>query len=525
MFSQLTTFFRLLRTGWVLIRHDALVPAEYAPLVPLPIRMIGGVSRIFSFGNRKGNAGERFANALEDLGPAYIKFGQILSTRGDMFDAEFAQGLSRLKDNVPPFPMKTAEAMLKDAWGEPWEARLTSLSDPIAAASVAQVHKATLKSGEIVAVKILRPNIQSRMSKDMATIELVAKLAHRFVPSVRRMRPKAFIKEARRAVMLELDLRLEAASASELSEIADETGLFRVPKLHWELVEKNVMVSEWIDGIHLSSPEILTNPSIDRKDLARQIIQSFLASTFQYGVFHADMHEGNLIVDGDGRLVLLDFGILGRLGDAEIRFEIDTLYGFLQRDYQKIAQVHFDIGYVPPHHSVEEFASALRAVGEPIFGKKAEDVSMAKVLLQLIEITEIFDMELQPQLILLQKTMMQTEGVARRLDPVFDMWEASRPIVEKAVRRELGPERYINDFLDGIERTHKSLKTMPDAVDNIAKLAQAWVDGDIDLSSKISHISKSENKHAKPSALLKPIGFTALGALIALASAWAFGQL
>ena len=525
MFKRLATFFRLLRTGWVLIRHDALVPAEYAPLVPWPVRFIGAVSRIFSFGNRKGNAGERFANALEALGPAYIKFGQILSTRGDMFDAEFAQGLSRLKDKVPPFPMKTAEAMLKEAWGEPWDARLSTLSEPIAAASVAQVHKATLKSGEIAAVKILRPDIQNLMSKDMATIGLVANLAHRFVPSLRRLRPKAFVKEARRAVMLELDLRLEAAAASELSEIAEETGLFRVPKLYWELVEKNVMVSEWINGIHLSSPEILTDPSIDRKDLARQIIQSFLASTFEYGVFHADMHEGNLIVDNDGQLVLLDFGILGRLGDAEIRFEIDTLFGFLQRDYQKIAQVHFDIGYVPPHHSVEEFASALRAVGEPIFGKKAEDVSMAKVLLQLLEITEIFDMELQPQLILLQKTMMQTEGVARRLDPVFDMWEASRPIVEKAVRRELGPERYINDFLDGVERTHKSLQKMPGAVDNIAKLAQAWVDGDIDLSAKASNLSKPENTPSKTSSILKPAAFTALGAILALTSAWALGQL
>jgi len=437
-----------------------------------------------------------------------------------MFDAEFAEGLSRLKDKVPPFPMETAEATLKEAWGEPWENILVSLSKPIAAASVAQVHKATLKSGEIAAVKILRPNIQTRMTKDMATIGLVASLAHNFVPKLRRLRPKDFVKEARRAVMLELDLRLEAAAASELGEIAEETGLFRVPSLHWELVEKNVMVAEWIDGIHLSSPDILTDPSIDRKDLARQIIQSFLASTFEYGVFHADMHEGNMIVDNDGKLVLLDFGILGRLGDDEIRFEIDTIFGFLQRDYQKIAQVHFDIGYVPPHHSVEEFASALRAVGEPIFGKRAEDVSMAKVLLQLLEITEIFDMELQPQLILLQKTMMQTEGVARRLDPVFDMWEASRPVVEKAVRRELGPERYMNDFLDGVERTRKTLKLLPDATDNIAKLAQAWVDGDIDLSAHSSRVSKPDSPAAKPSAL-KPIGFTALGASLALAGAWA----
>jgi len=516
MLKTLATFLRLLRTAWVLIRHDSLVPKEYEALVPWPVRVIGGISRIFSFGNRQGNAGERFANALEDLGPAYIKFGQILSTRGDMFDAEFAEGLSRLKDKVPPFPMAKAEAMITEEWGAPWNKHLKSLSEPIAAASVAQVHKGVLHSGEVVAVKVLRPKILSRMTKDMDVIGLVANLAHNIVPKLRRLRPKDFVAEARRAVMLELDLRLEAAAQSELAEIAEETSLFRVPDLYWDLVGKNVLVSEWIDGIHLSSPEVLTDPSINKPDLARQVIQSFLASTFEYGVFHADMHEGNLIVDKDGKLVLLDFGILGRLGDAEIRFEIDTLYGFLQRDYYKIAKVHFDIGYVPPQHSIQDFASALRAVGEPIFGKKAEDVSMAKVLMQLLEITEIFDMELQPQLILLQKTMMQAEGVARRLDPEFDMWEAARPIVEVAVRRELGPERYINDFLDGLDRTRKTLKTLPDATDNIAKLAEAWANGEIDLSG----IGQKPNTQKS---LLKPVAYLGAGAVIALGSAWAAG--
>lgn len=516
MLKMIATFFRLLRTAWVLIRHDSLVPVEYAPLVPLPLRIIGFISRIFSIGNRKGNAGERFANALEDLGPAYIKFGQILSTRGDMFDAEFAEGLSRLKDKVPPFSMDKAEKTLAVEWGAPWSKHLKSLSQPVAAASVAQVHKGELHNGEIVAVKVLRPNIVQRMTKDMDAIALVASLAHTAIPKLRRLRPKAFVAEARRAVMLELDLRLEAAGQSELAEIAEETGLFRVPKIHWDLIGKNILVSEWIDGIALSSPDILAQPETIKQNLARQVIQSFLASTFEYGVFHADMHEGNLIVDNDGKLVLIDFGILGRLGDAEIRFEIDTLYGFLQRDYYKIAKVHFDIGYVPPHHKIEDFASALRAVGEPIFGKKAEDVSMAKVLMQLLEITELFDMEMQPQLILLQKTMMQAEGVARRLDPSFDMWEASRPIVEKAVRRELGPERYINDFLDGLDRTRKTLQTLPDATDNIAKLAKAWADGEIDLSGV-------QQPDKPKSSILRPVAYLGAGAVIALGSAWAAG--
>ena len=521
MLKRLMTFFRLLRTGWVLIRHDALVPTEYAGMVPWPVRFIGGISRIFSIGNRKGNAGERFARALQDLGPAYIKFGQVLATRGDMFDAEFARGLSVLKDKVPPFSMEKAEEMMAAEWGAPWSKHLKSLSEPIAAASVAQVHKGVLHTGETVAVKVLRPNIHTRMTRDMDTIALVARLAHRAVPSLRRLRPKDFVSEARRAVMLELDLRLEAAAQSELAEVAEDTGLFRVPALYWDLVGKDVLVSEWIDGTALSSDTILDLPIEKRQALATQVIQSFLASTFEYGVFHADMHEGNLFMDADGQLVLLDFGILGRLGEEEIRFEIETLFGFLQRDYYRIAEVHFDIGYVPPEHSVEDFASALRAVGEPIFGKRAEDVSMAKVLMQLLEITEIFDMELQPQLILLQKTMMQTEGVARRLDPEFDMWEASRPVVEKAVRREVGPERYLRDFMQGLGKTRRTLAVLPDATDNIAKLAQAWADGEIDLSP---NRSASPAKPRKRDAL-RPIAYAGLGAAIALGATWAAAQL
>lgn len=489
-------------------------------MVPWPVRFIGTISRIFSIGNRKGNAGERFARALQDLGPAYIKFGQILATRGDMFDPKFARGLSVLKDKVPPFPMEKAEAMMAAEWGAPWSKYFASLSEPVAAASVAQVHKGVLHTGETVAVKILRPNIQTRMTNDMNTISLVADLAHGLVPKLRRMRPKDFVSEARRAVMLELDLRLEAAAQSELAEVAEDTGLFRVPGVHWDLVGKDVMVTEWIDGTALSDDAILDLPETQKKALATQVIQSFLASTFEYGVFHADMHEGNLIMDADGQLVLLDFGILGRLGEEEIRFEIDTLYGFLQRDYYKIAQVHFDIGYVPPNHSVEEFASALRAVGEPIFGKPAEDVSMSKVLMQLLEITEIFDMELQPQLILLQKTMMQAEGVARRLDPTFDMWEASRPIVTKAVRREVGPERYLNDFLDGLGKTRRTLSILPEATDNIAKLAQAWADGEIDLSPNRAPAKATRKRDA-----LRPIAYAGVGAAIALGASWAAAQL
>ena len=518
----------MLKTGWVLARHDALVPKEYAGTVPPPVRFIGGISRIFAISNRAENPGARFADALEKLGPAYIKFGQILSTRGDMLDPVFVKGLSRLKDKVPPFPMSKAEEMLALEWGAPWSEKLLSLSEPIAAASVAQVHKGVIKNkdgspGGTVAVKILRPNIVQRMKNDMDVLAMVASFAEKLVPDTRRLGPVEFIRTAGRAVMLELDLRLEAAACSELSEPANETGFYRVPNIQWELGGKNVMVTEWIDGMAMSDDAILDNADYDRKVIARKVMQTFLACSFDYGVFHADMHEGNMIVrpktaDKDNELVLIDFGILGRLEPREQRFHAEILYGFLMRDYRRIAEVHFEAGYVPKNHSVDDFASALRAVGEPIFGKRAEDVPMSKVLLQLFEITEIFDMKMQPQLIMLQKTMMQAEGVCRRLDPEFDMWETARPIVEASMRRELGIEGRLGDFLDNVDRARRTLEKLPDATENIAKLAKAWADGDIDLSPAQQSLSPTQNR-------LKPVLYAGLGAVIALGGVYAAAHL
>ncbi len=532
--GQIRTFFRMMRTGWVLARHDALVPKEYAAAVPLPVRMVGSVSRVFAISKRADNPGERFAAALEKLGPAYIKFGQILSTRGDMLDPVFVKGLSRLKDKVPAFPMAKAEEMLAAEWGGTWQGRLISLSEPIAAASVAQVHKGVIKNkdgsaGETVAVKILRPNIAARMKDDMDVLSMVAGLAETFVPDTRRLGPVEFIKTAGRALALELDLRLEAAACSELSEPANETGFYRVPDIHWELGGKNVMVTEWIDGMALSNDAILNDPDYDPKDIARKVMQTFLACSFDYGVFHADMHEGNMIIkprqkleNGEagkpGELILIDFGILGRLEPREQRFHAEILYGFLMRDYRRIAEVHFEAGYVPKDHSVDDFASALRAVGEPIFGKRAQDVPMSKVLLQLFEITEIFDMKMQPQLIMLQKTMMQAEGVCRRLDPEFDMWETARPIVEASMRRELGIEGRLGDFLDNLDRARRTLETLPDATENIAKLAKAWADGDIDLSPPKAPLPAPNSK-------LRPVLYAGIGAALALGGAYAAAHL
>jgi len=527
MFSRTRTFFRLLRTGWVLSRHDAMVPSEYTEFVPWFTRLLGWISRVlaFGFGTKSDNPGERLADALTELGPAYIKFGQVLATRSDIFDSDFVDGLSKLKDRVPPFEMALSEKMIAKEWGVPWTAHLSSLSPPVAAASIAQVHKAQLHSGEWVAVKILRPDIERRMRRDMDVLEMIAKLARVLSPYAKRLRPREFVDTARRAVMLELDLRLEAAAASEMMEAAAETGLFAVPSIHWELGGKTVMVTEWIDGMGVSDPRILTDDAYDREDIARRVMQSFLACSFDYGVFHADMHEGNMIVRPPehakaGELVLIDFGILGRLSMREQRFHTEILFGFLRRDYYRIAEIHFEAGYVPEGHSIEDFASALRAVGEPIFGKNAADVPMHKVLMHLFEITEIFDMPMQPQLIMLQKTMMQTEGVCRRLDPDFDMWAVARPVVEASIRGQFGLESQLGNVLHNFKQARRVLETLPGATEDIAKLARAWSDGEIDLSGRVQVVEKDGwGTFGKGAALVGAGAALAVG-LQAAAGAW-----
>jgi len=295
-----------------------------------------------------------------------------------------------------------------------------------------------------------------------------------------------------------------------------------VPEIFWDLGGKDVMVTQWVDGMAMSDEAVLTDPNYDRKKIAEKVMHSFLACAFDYGVFHADMHEGNMIVtpkSAGGDLYLIDFGILGRLDPPEQRFHAEIIYGFIRRDYQRIAEVHFEAGYVPASHSVEDFAGALRSVGEPIFGKNAKDVSMSRVLLQLFEITDIFDMTMQPQLIMLQKTMMQSEGVCRRLDDDFDMWETARPIVEASMRRELGVQGRLNDLLDGFDRARATLERLPDATENIAALAKAWVDGDVDLSRGQPAAVAPEKKPA-----LKAVAWSALGAILALGGVWAAGQ-
>ncbi|WP_297735977.1 2-polyprenylphenol 6-hydroxylase [uncultured Maricaulis sp.] len=481
MFDSLASFGRLLRAGLTLARHDAILPAEYQSLYPAPARWAGAVMRVFRRRDLAENPGERLARALEKLGPSYVKFGQILATRGDVIGERFARGLARLQDRMPAFGDEEARAVLADELGMPVNDAFSEFGPPVAAASIAQVHKATTPDGAVVAVKILRPDIEQRIARDIRTLTLGASLAERFAPASRRLEPKKFVETVSRSLTVETDLRLEAASASELGEAAAVAAGYHIPTVDWTRSTRRVLVTQWIDGIALSDMDAIIESGIDRPALATRLTRAFLATALDRGVFHADMHGGNLFARTDDTVWAVDFGIMGRIGRAERRFLALILHGFLTRDYMAAARAHFAAGYVPARHSVEDFASALRAVGEPIFGKTADQVPMSRVLLQLFEITDLFDMRLRPELVMLQKTMVQCEGVSRQLDPQHDMWGAAAPIVEAWMKRELGPEGRIRDLGEDLTRLHDAMRRLPDAIDDWADVGAQLKAGKLSL--------------------------------------------
>jgi ubiquinone biosynthesis protein len=484
-------FGRLIGAAWVLARNDALLPAEFDPLYSPGIATLGkGLRLLAGRGAREGRPGERLARSLERLGPVAIKLGQLLSTRADIFGAQFAQDLSRLKDRLDPFPTALARAEIELALGRPIEALFASFGEPVAAASLAQAHDAVLHDGRRVAVKVLRPGISRRVARDTEVLALAARLVERWAPGARRLEPRGFAATVIRASELELDLRLEAAGADELCEVMAKDGYMRAPAVIWEGVGKRVLTMEWARGLPLSEADALDQPGLDRRALADNLIRAFLAQALDHGVFHADLHEGNLFVAPPAQLTAVDFGIIGRLGAPERRYLAEILWGFLQRDYERVAKVHFEAGYVPARHSVSAFAQALRAVGEPVFGRAASEVAMSRVLTQLFEITALFEMRLRPELVLLQKTMMTVEGVARRIDPDHDIWAAAEPVVRRWVARELAPTTQLRRFAE----------EAANAVRNLARMAEAPLVKAEHVIHEIHHVS--------------PLPWIALGALV-----------
>jgi ubiquinone biosynthesis protein len=471
--STLTSLVRLGHAGFIFARegvfgviHPVAIPPSLRPL----IRIARVIERPSS-----GAAEMRLSTALTRLGPSYVKLGQFLATRPDVVGAALASDLERLQDQMPPFPQAQAEATIAAAFGRPLHSVFASFGPAVAAASIAQVHRAraVYPQGEReVAVKILRPGIERRFRRDLSDMYFAARLAERYFAEARRLKVVEVVDTLARSVRMEMDFRLEAAAASEFAERTAEDTDFHVPRVDWDRTAREVLTLEWIEGIPLSDIPRLEAAGHDLPALGRAVLQSFLRHALRDGFFHADMHQGNLFADRDGRLVAVDFGIMGRLGIKERRFLAEILYGFITRDYLRVAEVHYEAGYVPPTYPVENFAQALRAIGEPIHSRTADQISMAKLLTLLFEITALFDMKTRTELVMLQKTMVVVEGVARSLDPRLDIWSTSEPVVRTWMEQNLGPGGFVKDAGRGLMIMRRVTGNLPDSLQRAERVLE-----------------------------------------------------
>jgi len=452
---------RLLKWGRVLARHGALRGIERDRNTPLPVRRLCRIARL---GARVPKV-PTYGSAFQELGPAAIKFGQALATRPDLVGMEAARDLQLLQDSLPPASFEDVRLTIEQGLEKPLEEIFADIDpEPVGAASIAQVHRAHTTEGRLVAVKVLRPNIEEDFARALDTYEWAAAQVEEMGGEAARLRPRAVIAYFRQWTARELDLRREAASASELREnLVAESG-FYVPAIDWTRTSRRVLTLEWIDGIKLNDREALVAAGHDLKALAATLVRAFLRQAVVDGYFHADLHQGNLFALPDGRLAAIDFGIMGRI-DRQARIWLaEILYGLLTGNYRRVAEIHFEAQYVPGHHDVDEFATALRAVGEPIRGLPVKDISIGQMLDGLFTITRDFDMPTQPHLLLLQKTMVMEEGVAHALDPDINMWETAEPFLREWVRTELGPEAAL---ADRIVRDLKTFARIPELVRRI----------------------------------------------------------
>jgi len=441
---------RLIRTGATLERTGAmqiiLDAAEAPRLTRVALRTMIWP---FQWLGLKGDPEQPpVTRALQALGPAYIKFGQVLSTRPDVVGSELAVQLRVLQDKLPPFPVDIAKAEVEKELCVSVDTVFSEFSEPVAAASIAQVHKARLiDGGDYVAVKVLRPGIEKAFQKDLDAFYLIAWVVDRFSASSRRLRPLDVIEHFEGVVLSELDLRLESASASEFADNTVNDAGFTLPSIHWGLSARRVMTLDWAEGINAADVDAIAAAGHDLTELSRRVLQLFLNHALRDGFFHADMHHGNLKIAPNGDIIAYDFGIMGHLDEYTRRVYAEILFGFIRRDYKRVAQVHFEAGYVPADRDVDEFARALRAVGEPIFGMNAEQISMARLLSYLFEVTERFGMETRTELILLQRTMVVVEGVARTFDHRMNIWDAAKPVVENYIKDSIGPRAMTRDLV------------------------------------------------------------------------------
>jgi ubiquinone biosynthesis protein len=459
--AAVTHLWRLLKWGRTLARHGALQGIEHDPLTPPNVRRLVRVAR---FGRRQPEVPD-YAAALQAIGPAAIKLGQALATRPDLVGEVAAANLLQLQDSLPPSPFPAVRSAVEAALGAPLESLFSRFDEePVGSASIAQVHRAVTTEGRDVAVKVLRPGIEEEFARALETYEWAAAHVELLGGEAERLRPRLVIAHFKQWTRRELDLQREAASASELKEnMVAEPGYY-IPEIDWRRTARRVLTMEWLDGIKLNDHQALIAAGHDCNALAAILVRAFLRQAVVDGFFHADLHHGNLFALKDGRIAAIDFGIMGRIDRRARVWLAEILYGLITGNYRRVAEIHFEAQYVPGHHSVEEFATALRAAGEPIRGLPVKEISVGRMLESLFSITRDFDMPTQPHLLLLQKTMVMNEGVATALDPDINMWETAEPFLTEWIRSELGPEAYYADRIIAIVR---SLKKLPELIDRI----------------------------------------------------------
>ncbi|MWV27040.1 2-polyprenylphenol 6-hydroxylase [Aurantiacibacter rhizosphaerae] len=458
-----THIWRLFTWGRTLARHRALLGIENDPNTPLPVKTLAKYARWSTFTGKTGEPD--YATAFREIGPAAIKLGQTLATRPDLVGDEAAKNLLSLQDSLPPVPFAAIRKQIEDSFERPLEDIFAEVDpDPVGAASIAQVHKGVTTEGRTVAIKVLRPGIREKFERDITTYEWAAAHLEGMGGEARRLRPRLTIANFKRWTNSELDFRREAASASELADEMRGVERYAIPAIDWDRTNGRVLTIEWIDGVKISNMEALIEGGQDLPDLARRLVLAFLTQAISGGFFHADMHQGNLFVKADGTIVAIDFGIMGRIDRRARQWLAEILYGLITGNYKRVAEIHFEAQYVPSYHSVEEFATALRAVGEPMRGKPVSELSVGQMLDGLFAITRDFDMQTQPHLLLLQKTMVMVEGIATQLDPQINMWDVSAPFVRSWIRDELGPEAAI---ADRIRTDVDTLLRIPDLVRRI----------------------------------------------------------
>lgn len=447
---MLQTLLRLLRILSVFIRFrlDVFLPFEKMPWY---LRWtLGSLSKLLH-PTEKRSRGVRLRLALESLGPIFVKFGQLLSTRRDLLDDDVADELAHLQDKVPPFSGKLARSIIEESFGKSvTELFQTFSSEPLASASIAQVHTATLHDGAQVVVKVIRPKIETTIQRDLSLLYLVAKLLVRFSADGRRLRPMEVVEDYEHTILDELDLTREAANTAQLQRNFEKSPLLYVPDVYWDYSRRNVMVVERISGIPVADVKKLNAANVDMKCLAERGVEIFFTQVFNHSFFHADMHPGNIFVNAENpnspQYIAIDCAIMGSLSNEDKNYLARNLLAFFKRDYRLVAQLHVESGWVPKETPVHAFESAIRSVCEPMFAKPLKDISFGQVLIGLFQTARRFNMEVQPQLVLLEKTMLNIEGLGRQLYPELDLWQTAQPFLEKWLKEELGPKRVINEI-------------------------------------------------------------------------------